>query len=229
MSILQRQQQLGDSNDTSLQDGSVQDGHSIKYTSLNSYLLPPTPFPRGIPNRHLHYIPPILSSLQEAPHDAPGLRQASLTPTTIALHSALTSFKPTSHSYATMPYEDAFNWNEINLPIEASGTWYAVAFRSRRASDADDRLLYESDRKSMIEAVKSGGLVMYWYGIPSANGDCLATCIWTDQPAARRANSRPDHARAARLARTMYEKYTLERYKVVKEAGRPGLYITQWE
>jgi len=54
---------------------------------------------------------------------------------------------------------------------------------------------------------------MYWYGVPHpATRDNLATCIWQSRAHAVAANSRPYHAKAARLAAASYEMYTLERY-----------------
>lgn len=58
---------------------------------------------------------------------------------------------------------------------------------------------------------------MYWYGVPHPiTRDNLATCIWQSRAHAVAANSRPYHAKAARLAATSYEMYTLERYTLRK-------------
>lgn len=60
---------------------------------------------------------------------------------------------------------------------------------------------------------------MYWYGVPHPiTRDNLATCIWQSRAHAVAANSRPYHAKAARLAATSYEMYTLERYTLRKGA-----------
>lgn len=58
---------------------------------------------------------------------------------------------------------------------------------------------------------------MYWYGVPHpVTRDNLATCIWQSRAHAVAANSRPYHAKAARLAASSYEMYDLERYTLRK-------------
>lgn len=45
---------------------------------------------------------------------------------------------------------------------------YCVVFRSKRNKrDVDiDRELYEADAKAHSEAIRHGGLLLYWYGVP---------------------------------------------------------------
>lgn len=100
---------------------------------------------------------------------------------------------------------------------------YIVAFRSTRAKDSPSKDLYEADRLAHEEAVsvstpphcsrheslirfffsppQRGGLLLYWYGSPTALGSNLATCIWQSRKHAVLANSGPRHLEAIRLAR----------------------------
>lgn len=88
--------------------------------------------------------------------------------------------------------------------------------------------LYEADRLAHEEAVRNGGLILYWYGVPDAqSGLNLATCIWQSRRHALEANRRKDHVEAAKLAGASYEKYDLERYVLSKVSGG-GLEIGDW-
>lgn len=65
------------------------------------------------------------------------------------------------------------------LPEDIEREWYCVVFRSRRNKESSSLSLYQADREAHEEAVKNGGLVMYWYGVPDEQtGSNLATCIW---------------------------------------------------
>jgi hypothetical protein len=80
--------------------------------------------------------------------------------------------------YAAREYSDAFNWSELGLDEGVEREWYCVVFRSRRNKESESLSLYQADREAHEEAVKNGGLVMYWYGVPDETGLNLATCIW---------------------------------------------------
>ena len=104
----------------------------------------------------------------------------------ILLAKALRVLQPTSESYATTPYKNAFNWplviDNLRLLARASRaewveqSFYIVVFRSQVPPTTDRAHLAELDRISHIEATKSGGLLKYWFGVPDANGRNLATC-----------------------------------------------------
>lgn len=122
-----------------------------------------------------------------------------------------------------------FNWSDLHLPVHVSKTWYGVAFRSIRKKGSESINLYEADRASHEEAVRSGGLLLYWYGSPSVStGENLATCIWTSREDAVRASRLPLHKAAALHAAPAYEKYQLSRYKVVKRSGETALRVESW-
>jgi hypothetical protein len=103
---------------------------------------------------------------------------------------ALTTMCPLSASYATTPYLDAFNWQEVIKMIETLAnsegyifpktSFYVIVFRSRVPPTSDSRYLEELDLVAHEEAVKSGGLLKYWFGVPDVNGRNLATCLWRD-------------------------------------------------
>ena len=54
-----------------------------------------------------------------------------------ALHHALHAFRPASGEYSKLPYPEAFNWDELELPEDEEREWYCVAFRSKRKEGSD--------------------------------------------------------------------------------------------
>ncbi|KIJ49344.1 hypothetical protein M422DRAFT_204535 [Sphaerobolus stellatus SS14] len=188
------------------------------------------------------YLPPLLSSLPESfghhheehEHEQGPLitetRLPDIDPASLSLHKALHRFRPLDDSYAAKPYAEAFNWGELELPIEEEREWYCVAFRSLRKNGSDGGPLYEADRLAHEEAIRNGGLILYWYGVPSPEtGLNLATCIWQSRQHAIAANGRSNHVIAARLAKDAYERYDLERWVLRKEKGEKGVSIESYE
>ncbi|KAF7315708.1 UPF0643 protein [Mycena indigotica] len=182
------------------------------------------------------YLPPLISSLPETlppaplPNEYPPVvtqtRLPDIDPTSLSLHKALHHFKPITPHYASTPYHEAFNWDELMLPEHQEREWYIVVFRSRRKAGSDGGALYDADKNAHEEAVRNGGLLLYWYGVPDpASGMNLATCIWQSRKHAIAANSRPHHIVAMRLASQSYEVYNLERYVLRKRAGDPGVVV----
>ncbi|KAJ2969599.1 hypothetical protein NUW54_g12926 [Trametes sanguinea] len=106
------------------------------------------------------YLPPLLSSLPpgvivpQPPADSP----AFSSPTVPPLHRALHHFRPLTEDYATTPYAEAFNWDELELPADEEREWYCVVFRSKRKEGSDGGPLYEADKKAHEEAVQNGGV-----------------------------------------------------------------------
>jgi len=123
--------------------------------------------------------------------------------------------QPVAGDYATRPIEAAFNWAEVADPV-TSGEWYLVVFRSIRRADADERLLTEHDERAHREAEVSDGFVHYFKGPLLADRSCLSFCLWTSRAAARAAAGRSAHREAVALVAGMYERYTLEFYRVTK-------------
>ncbi|KAF7311346.1 UPF0643 protein [Mycena kentingensis (nom. inval.)] len=181
------------------------------------------------------YLPPLLSSLPRDVEELPRLgdnpplvtetRLPDIDPCSLSLHKALHRFTPITADYASVPYTEAFNWDELSLPVDEEREWYCVVFRSRRKAGSDGDALYEADKHAHQEAVSNGGLLLYWYGTPSATGINLATCIWQSRKHASAANSRPHHIQAMRLAAQSYEMYDLERYVLRKVAGASGVVL----
>ena len=100
------------------------------------------------------YLPPMLSSLPEgvthpgyplSPASTPGApgprstesRLPTIDQASLALHHALHAFRPASGEYSRLPYADAFNWDELELPADEEREWYCVAFRSKRKEGSD--------------------------------------------------------------------------------------------
>ncbi|KAH7101495.1 hypothetical protein BKA62DRAFT_618649 [Auriculariales sp. MPI-PUGE-AT-0066] len=188
------------------------------------------------PDEPVLYLPPLLSLLPErfdtAPSNSPygslstQTRLPDIDPASLSLHKALHAFQPVSRAYSSLPYSEAFNWEALRLPEDQEREWYCVVFRSKRKSGSDGTPLYEADRLAHEEAVRNGGLILYWYGIPDpATGMNLATCIWQSRKHAIAANSRPSHIQAMRLAAGSYEVYTLERHVLRKVKGEKGVTV----
>jgi len=194
------------------------------------------------PGQPILYLPPILSSL---PHTygesitvAPTGRVPKATEAhlpdigaaSLSLHKALHNFTPVTEKYAGTSYAEAFNWDELELPEDDEHDWYCVAFRSLRKPDSESGALYEADRAAHEEAVRNGGLLMYWYGNPDPEtGLNLATCLWESRAHAVAANSRPHHIQAMRLAASSYHSYDLERWTLRKTAGSRYLEVLPYD
>ncbi|KAH9935605.1 uncharacterized protein B0H18DRAFT_418165 [Fomitopsis serialis] len=199
------------------------------------------------PPEPILYLPPILSLLpfeyrQPLVPPTEGLSRGLYSPlsteshlptideASLALHYALHRFRAVTPDYATVPYAEAFNWDEIDLPEDAEHEWYCVVFNSKRRVGSDGSGLYSADRLAHEEAVQNGGLIMYWYGTPHPETRMnLATCIWQSRKDAIAANSRPHHIRAMRLAAASYDHYTLKRYWLRKVKGERGVMVKPFE
>lgn len=102
------------------------------------------------------------------------------------LSMALASFRPVRDDYATAEYLDSFKWEEVFDLVKAFSdaeghawtkqTFYVVVFRSRLHPGVDQDHLHALDAYSHQEAVKSGGLLKYWFGTKNEKRQNLATC-----------------------------------------------------
>ncbi|TCD64163.1 hypothetical protein EIP91_004476 [Steccherinum ochraceum] len=195
------------------------------------------------PGAPILYLPPLLSSLPVGiDYTFPGqpddqrrplnsdTRLPDIDPVSLSLHKALHHFQPVTPEYAETPYEVAFNWSELQLPEDSEREWYCVIFRSKRKEGSDGGPLYEADRLAHEEAVQSGGLILYWYGIPHPiTGLNLSTCIWQSRQHAIAASSRPHHITAMRLAVASYDRYELGRYRLSKVKGETSVFVTPYD
>jgi hypothetical protein len=77
-------------------------------------------------------LPPVEPSPSENPPLTTETRLPDIDPVSLSLHKALHHFRPLSSDYASTPYADAFNWHELELPIDEEREWYCVAFVSKR-------------------------------------------------------------------------------------------------
>jgi len=103
---------------------------------------------------------------------------------------ALTELEAATPQYATVRYEEALDWDSLNVTLKSLAAkegyrwtrheFYVVEFRSKLKKDIDVDLLFRLDKESHIEATASGGLLKYWYGVPDENRRNLATCKFTN-------------------------------------------------
>lgn len=104
--------------------------------------------------REILYLPPLLSSLPANAPPHPGqpaelttsTRLPDIDPVSLSLHRALHSFRPKDARYASVPYEEAFNWDDLRLPEDEERDWYCVAFRSKRKTGSDGNRAYSQHR-----------------------------------------------------------------------------------
>lgn len=101
------------------------------------------------PTQPILYLPPFLSSLPHTFSDhKPAVstgrvpmtsknRLPDIDPASLSLHKALHDFSPINEDYAAMPYADAFNWNDLELPEDDERDWYCITFRSIRRPGSD--------------------------------------------------------------------------------------------
>lgn len=99
---------------------------------------------------------------------------------------ALTTLTPATTEYATAEYKDAFDWASLMSTLKSLAEtegyrwtrqeFYVVEFRSKLYANIDVDLLFKLDKTSHAEATQAGGLLKYWYGVPSGERRNLATC-----------------------------------------------------
>ena len=103
------------------------------------------------------------------------------------LAKALTLFKHIRRDYATAPYAESFNWEDVIEVLrtlvdeDRAYSWqqqsfYIIVFRSQLPPSTERNHLANLDRLSHAEATESGGLLKYWFGMPDRDGRNLATC-----------------------------------------------------
>ncbi|KAA8652128.1 uncharacterized protein ATNIH1004_001032 [Aspergillus tanneri] len=151
---------------------------------------------------------------------------------------ALTILKPVRDDYATAPYTESLNWQDVfdflrDLSHAEGYQWtaqhfYVVVFRSRLREDVDMSRLHDLDAFSHQEATASGGLLKYWFGTKNANRENLATCLWRSRGDARLGGTGPWHKRARGAARDLYEQISFTTLKLVVGDGVETWGIDQW-
>ena len=103
------------------------------------------------------------------------------------LAQALTLLQSVRSDYATASYVNSFNWTTVieslvaSLRVNDDFEWqpeafYIIVFRSQIPPTTDRSRLFALDELSHAEAMESGGLLKYWFGVPDAEGRNLATC-----------------------------------------------------
>ncbi len=113
------------------------------------------------------------------------LNLATITEPQRLLAKTLTVMKSIRSDYATTSYQESFNWSEIICTLKdlitatglhwAQQSFYVVVFRSQVLASTDRARLAALDERSHAEAMKSGGLLKYWFGIPDGGHRNLAT------------------------------------------------------
>jgi heme-degrading monooxygenase HmoA len=138
----------------------------------------------------------------------------------LPIEQAVQYLAPTRSDYMLVPVRQGFNWDAAFESVEA-GEWYLVAFRSRHSADADEALLTEYDDRAREAAAQMPGFLLYFIGTPTAAGDCLSFCLWRTPQDARNSARHSAHQAAQSVTHSMFDYYTLERHRVIKQPGQP--------
>lgn len=171
------------------------------------------------------------------------------------LAKALRVMAPVRSDYATAPYQKSFNWDEVirtlkELTITTNVHWiqqtfYLVVFRSRVLPSTDRIHLAALDQRSHAEAMRSGGLLKYWFGVPDENYRNLATCeqapssvckhaiddvgIWSTFEDAKAGGRGEGHREAARTTMNLYSEWRVERLKFEIGENTTEWSIRSWD
>jgi len=151
---------------------------------------------------------------------------------------ALQKMQPTTSSYATTPYQNAFNWSAIISELSQlceyhSYNWkttsfYCVVFISTVRLSCNYPDLSALDKLSHAEAMACGGFLKYWFGTPNAERKNLATCIWRSKEDARNGSTGVAHRKAAMAASPSYETYGIEGLRLVVKDGAKDWQFENW-
>ncbi|KAK3318046.1 hypothetical protein B0H66DRAFT_223852 [Apodospora peruviana] len=151
---------------------------------------------------------------------------------------ALADLKCLRQDYATAPYLETFNWEEIMATLralarETNHTWretsfFVVAFRSQIPPTTVYAELGALDKAAHAEATASGGFLKYWFGTPDIEGRNLATCIWSSQEDAKKGGIGPAHRKAAGAARSLYSFWKIDRHRLTIRDGIESWDISDW-
>ncbi|KAI4170453.1 MAG: hypothetical protein LQ343_004956 [Gyalolechia ehrenbergii] len=179
----------------------------------------------------------------------------TLTQSQILLARALTILTPVTHAYATSPYIDSFNWDAVLTYLAAAiksetlhwkeQYFYIVVFRSQVPPSTDRSHLAELDKAAHVEAMRSGGLLKYWFGTPDVDGRNVATCkqlilsltleqsdsaegVWRRREDAAPGSSGEGHKAAMRATVKMYSEWNIERLKLVVKENAGQWNIIPW-
>ncbi|KAH6696793.1 hypothetical protein F5X68DRAFT_226199 [Plectosphaerella plurivora] len=141
--------------------------------------------------------------------------------------------------YATSPYTETFNWDEVHQELKSlirqtgkafkETSFYIVAFRSQVPPTTVYEDLGTLDKAAHKEANDFGGFLKYWFGSPDAEGRNLATCFWRSRPDAIKAGHGAAHRKAARATASMYSFWKIDRHRLIVRDGAESFEFVDWE
>ncbi|KAL7628454.1 hypothetical protein AAE478_002657 [Parahypoxylon ruwenzoriense] len=155
------------------------------------------------------------------------------------LARALIGMRSLRSDYATAPYIEIFNWDEVieeltRLVRQHGHEWketsfFVVAFRSQIPPTTVYEDLGVLDKAAHAEATASGGFLKYWFGDPDKDGKNLATCLWKSQEHAIKGGVGPAHRKAAGAARSLYTNWKIDRHRLIIRDDVQSWDIIDWE
>ncbi|EGO58818.1 hypothetical protein NEUTE1DRAFT_40568 [Neurospora tetrasperma FGSC 2508] len=164
----------------------------------------------------------------------------TLDPENQILALALSQLTCLREDYATAPYRDTFNWDQIIEHVRALArkrnyTWketsfFVVAFRSQVFESTVENYadLGELDKAAHAEATASGGFLKYWFGTPNEERRNLATCIWRSPEDAKKGGTGPAHRKAAGATRSLYSFWHIDRHRLTIRDNVESWDLTEW-
>ncbi|KAF2126364.1 hypothetical protein P153DRAFT_369081 [Dothidotthia symphoricarpi CBS 119687] len=183
------------------------------------------------------------TNLISSPYNNPGhyLDLTTLPPPSLLFAKALTALKPVRGDYATAPYTEALNFDDVlnvlrellRTERDGVGQWaetsfYVVTFRSLLNEGVDQEWLYRLDYESHREACESGGLLKYWFGKSGGDRRNLATCFWHSREDAYKGGLGPWHKKARAAGRELYEKIVFSTHRFTVLEGVQGYRFEDW-
>lgn len=154
------------------------------------------------------------------------------------LARALATLRNTRPDYASAPYAESFNWDEVIAEVRALArqdgvpfaktSFYVVAFRSQIKPETDYSHLGALDKPAHAEAVASGGFLKYWFGEPDPELRNLATCVWRSREEAIAGGKGPAHRKAAMSTRSLYAYWKIDQHRLTIHDGAAGFEIEPW-
>ncbi|KAI0834398.1 hypothetical protein F5Y06DRAFT_158936 [Hypoxylon sp. FL0890] len=155
------------------------------------------------------------------------------------LARALARMRSLRPDYATSPYAETFNWDEVieelaRLVREHDHRWketsfFIVAFRSQIPPTTVYEDLGALDKVAHAEAVATGGFLKYWFGHPDKDGRNLATCVWRSQEDAIKGGVGRGHRKAAAATRSLYSHWKIDRHRLIIRNEVQSWEIIDWE
>ncbi|KAF2723574.1 hypothetical protein K431DRAFT_301484 [Polychaeton citri CBS 116435] len=154
---------------------------------------------------------------------------------------ALTNLQAVRSDYTTAPYDVSFNWDavvdsyrqsiaaaNVQAEVPSEQSFFVIVFRSQLKEGADKERLGQHDELAHEEAVVSGGLLKYWFGVAGTDRRNLATCLWRSRNEARSGGTGPGHVAAMQFARRSYDEWFVQMLRLTVDTISGKWTFSEW-